>query len=659
MFPLVLVLSALAAAPGATTEPDLKAYEEVRARSGRDADSLVKLALWCEARGLDAQRQKHLAQAVLADPAHAAARALLGLVAFRGRWMTPEKAAEAMKADDHLAALRAEYEARRERIEAEGRRREEAAGPMLDTIAAGRGRAAAEASRRQIRRVLAPEHVKLGLWCEANGLKDESLAHLHYAVLLDPYRDATWKHLGYVRRDGRWMSHAQADAADKEEGLRRRAERHWIPLLRDWRAALADPARREEARAGLDAVTDPHAVSAIARILGDEATGDVAVAMLARIDTPESTKELARLAVVHSSPWVRGAAIKALRGRDHRDYAGALVELIRSTMKLYVQPVAGPGLPGVMIIETPRVKMIRSYDAPTAFRAQDLVGGFIGFDSDGLPVAATAGQVARVNSVNSPQLQSFAVGRIKERTARSIAQANLKAADSQDRMTADVASVDAANAQIVPRNARVAVVLRETMGAPDLAHDEDAWKTWYYDRLGYHYDPPAQVTVEVEASPQMPPPPTITDCFAAGTPVRTPEGRRPIESLRVGDLVVSQDVTTGALGLQPILAVHRDAPEPTLRIALDSGETIVTIPYHKFWLAGKGWAMARALKPGDTLRTLGGRSRIVAISDGATMPVYNLDVARSRTFFVGRTDALVHDNTPPAPTPKPFDADVP
>ena len=141
--------------------------------------------------------------------------------------------------------------------------------------------------------------------------------------------------------------------------------------------------------------------------------------------------------------------------------------------------------------------------------------------------------------------------------------------------------------------------------------------------------------------------------------MRTPEGRRPIESLKVGDLVVSQDVATGALGIQPILAVHHDAPEPTLRIALESGETIATIGYHRFWLAGRGWAMARTLKPGDTLRTLAGRSRIVAISDGPTEPVYNLDVARSRTFFVGRTDALVHDNTPPAPVRTPFDADMP
>ncbi len=657
MISLVLALTALAASPVAAPDADMKAYETAKAKVGRDAPSLVKLALWCESHGLDAQRQKHLAQAVLADPNNATARALLGLVAFRGKWMTPEKAADALKADDLLAARRAEYEARREKIEAELRRRLDASGPMIEAIEARSGRAAAEGARKRIRRDLAPEHARLGLWCEANGLKDEAHAHLHYAVVLDPYRDATWRHLGYVQRNGRWMTHAQADAAEKEEGLRRRAERRWTTTLREARAALADPARRDEARRTLDAIDDPHAVPIIVQILGDAKTGDVAVAMLARFDTPESTLRLAELAVTNASPWVRGAAIKVLRGRDMRDYAETLVSLIRSTMRLYVQPVDGPGEPGMMIVETPRVKMIRNYDAPSVFRPEELEGGFVGFDDDGLPVALTAGLI-RSNERVSPIARRFAIDRMKDRTANNIAQANQKAADSQDRMTADIAAVDAANAAVVPRNVRVAAVLRETMNAPDLADDENAWKTWYYDRLGYRYSPPEQVTVTVDASPQ-PLAATISDCFAAGTPVRTPEGRRPIESLKVGDLVVSQDVTTGALGLQPVVAVHHDPPEPTLRLALDSGETIVTIPYHKFWLAGRGWAMARTLQTGDTLRTLGGRSRIVAISDGTTQPVFNLDVARSRTFFVGRTDALVHDNTPTTPTPKPFDADLP
>ena len=47
------------------TAPDLKAYEAARDALGRGSDAHVKLALWCEAHGLSAERVKHLALAVL------------------------------------------------------------------------------------------------------------------------------------------------------------------------------------------------------------------------------------------------------------------------------------------------------------------------------------------------------------------------------------------------------------------------------------------------------------------------------------------------------------------------------------------------------------------------------------------------------------------
>ena len=50
------------------------------------------------------------------------------------------------------------------------------------------------------------------------------------------------------------------------------------------------------------------------------------------------------------------------------------------------------------------------------------------------------------------------------------------------------------------------------------------------------------------------------------------------------------------------LALHHNRPKPTLRIDLGD-EAIVATPIHRFWKAGRGWAMARDLKPGDTIRT--------------------------------------------------------
>src|SRR5205823_559245 len=139
------------------------------------------------------------------------------------------------------------------------------------------------------------------------------------------------------------------------------------------------------------------------------------------------------------------------------------------------------------------------------------------------------------------------------------------------------------------------------------------------------------------------------------TPVQTLIGLQPIESLQAGDLVLSQDTRTGALDYRPIVAVHHNPPSATLAISLE-GERIVSSTYHRFWRPGRGWVMARELKPGEMIRTLDGPARVLAMEDGDVQPVYNLDVAGDRDFFVGWHGALVHDNSLPAPLREPFDA---
>ena len=48
--------------------------------------------------------------------------------------------------------------------------------------------------------------------------------------------------------------------------------------------------------------------------------------------------------------------------------------------------------------------------------------------------------------------------------------------------------------------------------------------------------------------------------------------------------------------------------------------------------------------------------RVASVEPDTTQPLYNLDVAGSRTFFAGTDDLLVHDNTLPDHRLKPFDA---
>ena len=87
----VIVVGFPAQAKATADETDLQAYKRAAAQIGRDPDAHVKLALWCEAHGLSAERTRELTMAVLRDPSHALARGLLGLVAYQGKWQRPEQ----------------------------------------------------------------------------------------------------------------------------------------------------------------------------------------------------------------------------------------------------------------------------------------------------------------------------------------------------------------------------------------------------------------------------------------------------------------------------------------------------------------------------------------------------------------------------------------
>ena len=201
---------------------------------------------------------------------------------------------------------------------------------------------------------------------------------------------------------------------------------------------------------------------------------------------------------------------------------------------------------------------------------------------------------------------------------------------------------------------------------PGPRREPEKWQSWWTDQLGYAFQAstpetkPTYTEFVNSAIPTVPltPFPVPANghgaCFAAGTVVQTTDGPQAIESIQVGDRVLSQGTTTGQLAFQPVIATHRTPSAPTLRIAVGD-ETIVATGIHRFWKAGKGWTMARELKAGDRLRMIGGTIDIRSIEADKVQPVYNLDVAENRDFFVGATELLVHDFTFVQTVLEPFD----
>ena len=334
------------------------------------------------------------------------------------------------------------------------------------------------------------------------------------------------------------------------------------------------------------------------------------------------------------STSVRLVAIDILKTRPRRDYAGQLVEMIRGKISHEIAPVNGPGSTGALVLSTPRLRMILTYDTPTVFEPAASFRGYVGYDANGLPVIAQGRELDRMNRDPNPYSIAAKMHEIELRTAVLIAEANFKADVVRQRMAADLNQVEMANDQAAENNQQIIPVLQAAAGAPaSLNDDEEAWNVWWFDALGYSYQSPPQVTLVQNVSPSQLPPPYISTCFIAGTPVRTLEGLRPIEAVQVGDQVLSQDATTGALGFQPVVFVHHNPPGKTLRVRLFGGDSVTCSVYHRFWRANAGWVMARELAPGDTLRTLAGLIRVVSVEPESTQALYNLDVSGPAHLF--------------------------
>ncbi len=334
------------------TPEDVRAYQQAAAALGRDAGAHVRLASWCEAHGLIAERHKHLGIALEIDPDHPAARGLLGELADKGEWRMP-----AVVIDDHrgdpAAATLALYHARRDKI------------PET-----------------------AQAHWQLAEWCDQNGLKAEAMAHLTAVVRLNPGHEDAWKKLGFRKQKGRWTAPEQVAAPRGELEAQHRADAKWTKLLQKWTGWLAKKTRQAEAEAAMAQVHDPRAVPAIWKVLiaGGPVDQERGVRLLAQIDAPAASRALASLAVLGSSDDVRTHAAASLLRRDPREFAPFLISLLRDPIKYEVRPVEGPGKPGELYVRGQKANSRFFYAAPpplTSLRPTDIVG----FDYDGLPVA--------------------------------------------------------------------------------------------------------------------------------------------------------------------------------------------------------------------------------------------------------------------------------
>lgn len=145
-----------------------------------------------------------------------------------------------------------------------------------------------------------------------------------------------------------------------------------------------------------------------------------------------------------------------------------------------------------------------------------------------------------------------------------------------------------------------------------------------------------------------------TCCFVAGTLVSTKDGLRPIEEIRIGDLVLSRDEVSGQTAYKPVVDLvrrhDREIYLVKLQIRLPDGTTrsatFETTDDHPWRTADGRWLTTLELTSTTTLQgAYGPASRVLSVTKtGRTARTFNLEVAEFHTYFVGEDRVWVHNS---------------
>jgi hypothetical protein len=137
-----------------------------------------------------------------------------------------------------------------------------------------------------------------------------------------------------------------------------------------------------------------------------------------------------------------------------------------------------------------------------------------------------------------------------------------------------------------------------------------------------------------------------TECFEEGTPIATPDGDKPIESLSPGARVTSFDLTTKRLVTSSVTRA-KERTGNVARLTLSNGATFAVTANHPFYsVAKERWITAGELAVGERLLVLDHASTSEAVLVAKTdfdraAKVYEITVGRTHDYFAAGT--LAHN----------------
>ncbi len=494
--------------------------------------------------------------------------------------------------------------------------------------------------RRQEAENSVADHTELAQWCRREQLENEERWHWQQVLQLDPDNRDARSGLGLCKYRGGWYTRDQIEQYEEQAVIQQRQTEHYVRELRNWinQGRRGSPTLRNKMLSRIEAVDDPLAVEALGIVMNEvldnhssrhrEYHQEVCLAIVrAFSNIPEhpATLSLLNIAVYANEAELREEAAIKLRGRDETSYMPLLMAGLAAPLETSFQINVTPA-GHVSVVQDIEEEHPRKVTRNTV--AQDL-SSFKVIDRE-RPLRERQRGALPTRTVYMDPAGDY-------RRAQTVVQNRLM-------------QVNRTNEQRTEQNARIVEVLKVVTGKQLGDQPATWWDSWQdHNELEYYDEKPIYDDYHVgqyntfqyhflRAS----------SCFVAGTLVWTQSGPVPIESIRVGDFVLSQDPDTGRLAYQPVIDTTVRPPSELRRLTIN-GETITTTLGHRFWVAGQGWRMAKFLDTGDPLFSARGSLDVQSITGEEKAEAYNLVVDAFHTYFVGRNRLLVHDNNCPLP----------
>jgi hypothetical protein len=500
--------------------------------------------------------------------------------------------------------------------------------------------------------------MSLARWCRKNDLDDEARFHWASVLSIDPGNDEALDALDMRWQNGQLLTREQI--ARQRDQLRewKQSEKHWKPRIAKWRRAVAgnDSAKRGAALDEIRGLTAVDAIEPLERVtLGRDAyqkepaaecelIGIALMDALAGIPDQLAADSLVRHALFSPSAETRAAAVEKLKDRALHDYVPLLLSglamPIESSFHVKTDPDGSVHYWHSLYREGP--EMDWELDTRRSAVQNDLGGRHYTYDVEsrtvevGPPNGAKPREQLKKARVASSYLNRFgnsaAITELRVRRTNQVTETNN------------------------------AVIMRVLSGTTGKKHSTPTdWWTWWRDHNEYYASEEQPVyrqhdsdtdhfyygapSYDVRYPPPPPLPPGKYSCFAKGTLVWTKTGQRPIETLELGDQVLSQNVDTGELTYKPVIGRTLRPPSEILKLSIGSDQ-IRTTRGHPLWVSGIGWRMAKELEDGAVLHGVTGPVSVTSVESSGEDEAFNLVVADFNTYFVGDSGVLVHDNTP-------------